>query len=59
MNYYWWRSNGESGASGHIYAKHISDAENKINRAFKEPSIQLTLLKENVKKNEITGEKFR
>jgi hypothetical protein len=49
VNYYWWRSNGESGASGFIYGKHKADVLNSVKRDFKETDIFVKLVRENVR----------
>lgn len=54
MNYYWWRSNGESGDSGHVYAKHVSDVEKKVYKVFKERDIFVVQLAKNVKSKDMS-----
>lgn len=36
MNYYWWRSNGESGQSGFAHGTSEEDIENRIGQKIKE-----------------------
>ena len=55
MNYYWWRSNGESGLSGNVLANNQKEAEKKVYRKFKEHDIFMVIARRNVKEREFKG----
>ena len=57
MNYYWWRSNGESGQSGYAHGTSEEDIQKRIGKRLGE-DIKVFQIEPRPKSNRFTGELY-